>query len=204
MLADSAAYWRRNSVTSSPDEEIYYSSPPSSSSLYARSPMNKRYQSSRLDSQQLLPPEYPRTYYRDHDPYRRSSADGKYIDSIEEMEGNAEFVQRREWMKRVAEWIAQTETMANYKPEHLDMIPEAREETLASSEVVLYVASPPSASVSPSPYGLIYTPSLSSSSSCSSSSSSPSSPPGGSLKNLKKTSHQRTSSLESISEEVEE
>lgn len=127
---------------------------------------------------------------------------------------------RREWMKRVAEWIAQTQGVGSDTPHkvsrissisqyfeltklhaQLDSIPETAEEPNygSSCEEVLYVASPPGAAGSPYGYaGSAFTSSSASSSSSSSSNS------WSSAKSLRRLSHGRTCSLESISEEAEE
>jgi len=134
------------------------------------------------------PDQYP--YHPYGDPQQL-----QHIESSEEMQRLANFLHRREWMKRVAEWIAQTEMTGNHKPQRLDSIPEATEDIRTSGEEVLYVASPPSASTPLYPFANpVY---MSSSPSSSSSSLS-------SAKSSRRLSHGRTPSLESISEEAEE
>jgi len=164
-------------------EELY-----SSSSMHPFSQQGRYHQLQQRDAQSIvLHTATPGDYY----PVSHGHAE-----SPEEMQRRAVFVQRRAWMKRVAEWIAQTELTGHYKPQRLDSIPESMEESQTSCEEVLYVASPPSPSAPLYPFanpaGTVYT-----SSSASSSSSS-------SGKSWKRLSHGRTSSLESISEEAEE
>jgi len=168
-------------------EELY-----SSSSMHPFGQQGRYHQLQQHDAQSIVlhtatPGSYP------HYPISHGPAE-----SPEEIQRRAIFAQRRAWMKRVAEWIAQTEMTGNYKPQRLDSIPEIMEEPQTSCEEVLYVASPP-----PSPSVPLY-PFANSAGTLHTSSSSSASSSGISAKSLKRSSHGRASSLESISEEVEE